>query len=377
MLRHCLATLSLMIGCTTAFAGDQGVTPGEIRLGASMVLSGPLGGQTKEFLVGSNLYFDAVNASGGVHGRKISYVTLDDGFDVKRAVENTKKLLNEDKVFMIYNNTGTAQTAAILPLIKETDTVVFGPVTGASLFRDNFNPLVFNVRASYDNEARRILAQMKLIGLKRVAVFCPDDGLGNALLGALKRASAAEDFPFVAEIRFDPKQPDFAAAAAATVAANPQAVVVGTAGTTFPEYIQAVLKTSARPGFYGFSVASPGVVNRVLKEQARGIILAQIMPSLRSTNTPVVAEYIKLQQAKSPGTKPTASQLEGFVHARLLVEGLKRTGPDLTTKNFIRAMEGIGEISLGKFYARYSPKSHNGSNYVELAIIDAQGQLRY
>jgi branched-chain amino acid transport system substrate-binding protein len=376
-MNRCTALALVLSACTLAHAGDKGVTPTEIRLGASAVLSGPLGPQTTDYGAGSRLYFDAVNAAGGVHGRKISYTTLDDGFDAKRAVENTRKLIDEQGVFMIYNNTGTAQTAAILPLLEESKTIVFGPVTGASAFRDKLNPYVFHVRASYANEARRIVSQLKQSGIARVAVFYQDDGLGKTLLGELKNASAAEGVPFAAEIKLDPKQPDFAAAAAATAQAQPQAVILATAGTTFTSYVKAVLQTRARPGFYGFSVASQDVINRELKEDARGIVLSQIMPSLRNTTVPAVAEYLKLLRERSSEAVPSASQFEGFVHAKLLVEGLRRAGPHLTTQSFIKAMEGAGDISFGRFVARYSPQSHNGSTYVELAIMDHQGQLRY
>ena len=210
-----------------------------------------------------------------------------------------------------------------------------------------------------------------------MAVFYQDDCLGKTLLGELKSASAAEGMPFAAEIKLDPKQPDFAAAAAATAQAQPQAVILGTAGTTFTHYVKAVLQTRARPGFYGFSVASQDVINRELKEDARGIVLSQIMPSLRNTTVPAVAEYLKLLRERSSEAVPSASQFEGFVHAKLLVEGLRRAGPNLTTQSFIRAMQSAGDISFGRFVARYSPQSHNGSTYVELAIMDNQGQLRY
>jgi branched-chain amino acid transport system substrate-binding protein len=366
-----------MVAAAHAVAGDKGVTPTEIRLGASAVLSGPLGAQTRDYGVGSRLYFDAVNAEGGVHGRKISYTTLDDGFDVKRAVENTRKLIDEESVFMIFHSTGTAQTGAILPLLAESRTIAFGPVTGASAFREKVNPYLFHVRASYANEARRILSQLKQTGISRIAVFYQDDGLGKTLQAELRLAATAENIAFVAEIKGDPAQPDFKAAAAATDKAQPQAVIVATAGNTFTSYIRAVQQTTAKPGFYGFSVASLDVINRELKEQARGIILTQIMPSLRNTTIPVVAEYLKLLREKSPGAAPSASQFEGFVHAKLLVEGLRRAGRPLSTEAFIKAMESAGEISFGRFVAKYSPQSHNGSSYVELAIVDNEGQLRY
>jgi hypothetical protein len=119
------------------------------------------------------------------------------------------------------------------------------------------------------------------------------------------------------------------------------------------------------------------VINRELKEDARGIVLAQIMPSLRNTTVPVVAEYLKLLRARSSEAAPSSSQFEGFVHAKLLVEGLKRGGKNLTTESFIKGMESAREISFGRFVAKYSPGSHNGSTYVELAIVDNAGQLRY
>ena len=376
LLRSALFT-SALAASTFALAGDKGVTPTEIRLGTSAVLSGPLGAQTAEYGVGSRLYFDTVNAAGGVHGRKISYTTLDDGFDVKRAVENTRKLIEEDGVFMIYNNTGTAQTAAILGMLEASKTIAFGPVTGASVFREKLHPYLFHVRASYANEARRIVSQLRQTGIDRVAVFYQDDGFGKALLGELRQAAKLENMTFVAEVRVDPKQPDFKAAAAETEKARPQAVILGTAGTTFTYYIKAVLQTNVKPGFYGFSVASLDVINRELKERARGIVLAQIMPSLRNTTIPAVAEYQKLLQERSSDSVPSASQFEGFIHAKLLVEGLKKTGRKLSTEAFTKAMEGMGEVSFGRFVAKYSPQSHNGSSYVELAIIDNLGQLRY
>ena len=131
-----LAFALVLSACTLTYAGDRGVTATEVKLGASAVLSGPLGPQTTDYGAGSRLYFDAINAAGGVHGRKISYTTLDDGFDPKRAVENTRKLISEQGVCMIDNNTGTAQTAAIQPLLEESKTIVCGPVPGASAFRD-------------------------------------------------------------------------------------------------------------------------------------------------------------------------------------------------------------------------------------------------
>jgi branched-chain amino acid transport system substrate-binding protein len=376
-----LAWLGVAVGCALVqlpAAAAEGVTDTEIRLGASVVLSGPLGPQTAEYGAGARMYFDAVNAAGGVHGRKISYKTLDDGFDVPRAVENTRRLLHEDKVFAIFNNTGTAHTAAILPLATEARRVVFGPVTGATPLRSSYNRYLFHVRAGYADEAQRIARQLKELGITRVAAFYQDDGLGKALLAEVRAASSAHQLQ-LHETRLDPAKPDFAAAADDLARAQPQAVVMCTAGTTFTHLAKALAGTGARPAVYGFSVTSLDTVNRELGPAARGIVLAQIMPSLANRSTPAITEYLGLarQGEGNDGAAPSASRFEGFMHAKLFVEGLRRAGRDLSTDSLIRAFETAGEISFGRFSARYTPQSHNGSSYVELAIIDQQGRLRY
>jgi len=375
--KQLITTLALASACLASWGGDAGVSPAEIRIGTSAVLSGPLGSQTREYVLGSQLYFDMVNAQGGVHGRKIVYKAVDDGFDVKRAVENTRKLIEEDKVFAVYNNTGTAQVGAVLPLLAESRTILFGPVTGATSLRGQYNRYLFHVRASYANEAQRIVSQLKNVGIQRVVFLYQDDGLGKTLLQEVRLAAEKEQLKLAAEVKLDPKQPDFAAAAKQAEAAQPQAVVMGTAGTTFPGFVKAMRETNSRPSFYGFSIASVDLLKKELGDGGRGIIVAQIMPSLGNTSVPVVRDFHKAMSEKMPEAKPTPSQLEGFVHATLLVEGLRRAGRNLTTESFIQAMEASGEISLGKFKAQYSPQSHNGSSHVELAIIDGSGQLRY
>ena len=375
----CLVTLcaTLLTGSVVRAAGQNGVTDLEIRIGASAVLSGPLGPQTADYGAGSRLYFDAINAHGGVNGRKIVYTTLDDAFEVKRAVENTKQLIERDKVFLIYNNTGTAHTAAILPIVTEAKTVVFGPVTGASALRQSYQRYLFHVRAGYADEAMRIVRQLREIGITSIATFHQDDGLGKALLVEVQSAAKAHDLSIVAQASVDPKKPDFAAAAAVVAKAAPHAVVMCTAGTTFTGFAKALAATEARPGLYGFSVVSVDQTTRELGPAARGIVLAQIMPSLKNRANPAVNEYLVLVGAKGADAVPSQSMFEGFMHARLLVEGLRRAGRELTSESFIRALESAGEISFGKFSVRYSPQSHAGSSYVELAIIGSDGKLRY
>ena len=263
-----------------------------------------------------------------------------------------------------------------MPLITETKTVVFGSITGASLFRDKFNPFIFNVRASYASEAKATIKQFIQIGVKKVAVFYQDDGLGNSISNEMKKAAKELNFELVDFVKLDPKNPDFKTAAAQIEKIAPQALVLASAGKTFTDTINAVYETSARPSFYGFSVVNHTSVAKLLGPKARGIVLCQVMPSMRDTAVPLVAEFLNAVKQKDPAASGTDSQFEGFLNAKLLTEGLRKAGRNLTTESLIKSMETAGETRYGKFSARYTSTAHIGSTYVELAILDADGQLR-
>lgn len=371
----CAAVLALTV--SGAQAVDAGVTDTEIRIGASAVLTGPLGPQTLSYGAGAKLYFDAVNANGGVNGRKIFYTQVDDGFDVAQSVENTKKLIREDKVFVLFQPTGTAHTTAMMPLAVQSKTIVFGPVTGASTLRADHNHYLFHVRAGYSDEALRIVKHLRQMGTTKVAMLYQDDGFGKTLLAEVKRAAETLKLPLVAEVKLDPKKPDFKTAAFLVQKAAPQAVIMGTAGITFSNMSKAIYATSQRPLLYGFSVANVDTLNKEMGQQARGIILAQIVPSIRNASTPIVSEYLGLLRNLDPDARPSTAQFEGFVHAKVLVQGFRAAGPKLNTESFIKGMEGLGEVRYDKFTLRYTPQSHNGATHVELAIVGNAGELRY
>ncbi|MDQ3059014.1 MAG: ABC transporter substrate-binding protein [Pseudomonadota bacterium] len=372
-----LCAAAFALAAPSAQAVDAGVTDSEIRIGASAVLSGPLGPQTLAYGAGAKLYFDSVNAAGGVNGRKIVYTQVDDGFDVPKSLENSKKLIQDDKVFVLFQPTGTPHTTALLPLATESKTIVFGPFTGASSLRETPNRYLFHVRAGYGDEAQRIVQQLRQLGSPKVAMFYQDDGFGKTLLAEVKRAAEALKLPLIAEVKVDPKNPDFKAAAEQLNKAAPQTIIMGTAGGTFSNLVKAVYATPLRPTVYGFSVANVDTLSKDLGPQASGIVLAQIMPSIRNTTTAIVSEYLGLARSKDAQARPSSAQFEGFVHAKLRVQSFKAAGPKLSTDSFIKGMEGLGEVRYDKFTARYTPQSHNGANYVELAIVGKAGELRY
>jgi branched-chain amino acid transport system substrate-binding protein len=192
----------------------------------------------------------------------------------------------------------------------------------------------------------------------------------------MKKAAKELNFELLDFIKLDPKNPDFKAAAAQIAKISPQAVVLASAGKTFIDIIKAVYETEARPSFYGFSIVNHTIVAKSLGPLARGIVLSQVMPTMRDTSLPVVAQFIAAVKQKDAAGTGTDSQFEGFLHAKLLTDAIRKTGRNLTTANLIKTLESNVETRYGKFSVRYTPQSHIGSTYVELAILDAEGKLR-
>ena len=156
-------------------AKEPGVTDDTILLGQSAAFGGPAAALGKSMRDGAMVYFDRINAQGGVHGRKIKLVSLDDGYEPERAIANTRKLIDEEKVFALFGYVGTPTSYAVVPILTEAKIPFFGPFTGAEGLRDPVNRYIFNIRASYFDETERLVDWMVSDRKSNIAVFYQDD----------------------------------------------------------------------------------------------------------------------------------------------------------------------------------------------------------
>ena len=192
MSRLVIAFLSLLSAIAQpAIGARQDPVGGTIVMGQSGVYSGPLGAYAQDNIAVINAYFDSINSKGGIHGRKLKLIALDDGFDPKRTLENAKTLIEKEKAFALFNVIGTANNAAIYPLVHEQGIPLVGPYTGATVLRDaaRFRYLFFT-RASYADETEKMIEQLVSTGVKDVAIVYQDDPFGKAGLQAASEALA-------------------------------------------------------------------------------------------------------------------------------------------------------------------------------------------
>jgi branched-chain amino acid transport system substrate-binding protein len=190
--------LALIMSLFALKAGAQGVTADTIVIGQSAALSGPAEALGKEMKLGADMYFKVVNDAGGVNGRKIKMISLDDGYEPDRAKANTKKLIEEEKVLALFGYVGTPTSNAALPLFTEAKVPFIGAFTSAQSLREPFNRCIFNVRASYFDETERIVENLVAQGVKNIAVFYQNDAYGKAGLAGMERAMKKRNLPIMA-----------------------------------------------------------------------------------------------------------------------------------------------------------------------------------
>ena len=352
-----------MLFAGTAFA--QGVTESEILLGQSAAMTGPAAQLGQDMRAGAMLYFDHVNQNGGVYGRKIVLKTLDDGYESNRAAANTKQLVDDDKVFALFGYVGTPTSMASLPIFTAAKVPFVGAFTGAEALRHPVNPYIFNVRASYFDETEAIVRHLTAMSIDRIAIFYQDDAYGQAGLAGVERAMKKRNLSLVAHGTVERNTVDVAKAVAAISKANPQSVIMISAYKSCAAFIRAMQKAGQNPTFWNVSFVGSKALADELGPDGRGVEISQVMPFPWDIGVPIVREYRKLLGKGEPGY----GTLEGFVAAKVMVEGLRRAGRKLDRETFLRAMNSLGTYDVGGFKVAYSPQNHSGSDFVDLTII--------
>lgn len=353
---------------------EPGVSAEQVLVGQSIALSGPLGDLGQEVHRGNVAGIAQINARGGVHGRSIGLMTRDDAYDTAKTLENVKALIDGDEVFCLFNTFGTPNNEALIPVARAAEVPLVAPYTGAPSIRSRQTAGVFNVRASYADEVDKLVEHLHTIGVKRIAVAYQNNAFGkevlNAVVDSLKRRKLAP----LLSVSVENNAADAGVAAVKLVEAGPEALLLGLAGKPTIETIRAV--NQKRRGFpmYALSVlATPGNL-KALGADGTGLAITQVVPYPQSTSLALVRDYQAAMRASGFEDFSHLS-LEGYVNARVLAEGLRRAGKNLTRTGFESALEGMRKFDLGGMEISFGQGSLSGSRLVELTMVNAQGRL--
>lgn len=347
------------------------VAPRRIVLGQSVPLTGMASEIGLAFAAGAKLYVDAFNDTQA--GWRLELRQLDDGGDPARAGANAQKLL-ADGADLLFGFVGTGSSEAGDAVARQKGALFFAPYGAADSLRDAAHANVFHVRPSMADEAFKMVRHCATIGQSRIAVLAEDNALGRAGLQAINDAIAELKLPpLVGAVKVPADSTQVDAAAAALIKLQPQVIVQAALFQTTAAAIQA-LRKGGYPGlFMNYSVVGINPLFIALGKDIRGVVVSQVVPSPRSTSVPIVREY--LAAIESSDQTPTYESLEGFIAAKALAEGVRRSGRAVGMAALQRALTGMTAYDVGGFRLNLRAGVHDSAWAIDLVTITADGRV--
>lgn len=375
--RRSLLFASLAAGSAGSAVGavaDPGVSTNELLIGQSITLQGGKNSYGVAALEGIRLHVDAVNAGGGVHGRKLVLRTLDDDNKSAVAEANARKLAVEGS-FILFGSIEGGPSTSVAQVAEELKVPFFGPMAGSPTLRRPFSSMVFPVRAEHREEFRALMEWGRRTGLKTVGLFHSDSETGQQHLSNVRLVAKELGMTVVIALPFksDIDDAGLDALSQRVVEQAPDLMINHGSAGLYGKLIARVRKKGARTQFMGVNSGSTQLAAE-LGPLAHGMVFSQVVPSPTERKHALSREYQEAMSKAHPGGALSYGGLEGFMTAKALVLGLQTTGRDLTRMNFVRALER-SQFELGGVMARYSPSVHDGSHFVDLSLVSRDGRF--
>ena len=370
-----MGTGLLLTAAHPARAADPGIGDGAITLGMSAPFSGPNGAYGKEMREGALAYFAQLNGAGGINGKKIELVTLDDGYETDRTVANTRKLIDENKVFALMAYYGSSPTTEAMKLFSEAKTPLLGTISGAGSLRSPVNRYMFHLRASYADEAERLVQHLATIGIQRIGIAYQNNTFGREVFTGAEAAMRRAKLPDAIATTVESNAADAAKAAALLAESNPEAVLVGLAGKPGLEFIKEFRKLRRGVSLYALSVLGTSANIKALGADALGMAISQVVPLPTNSSTAVARDFVKALKNFDAQATPSHLALEGYINARTFAEILQRAGKGASRSAFMDASWGLKKWDLGGFEIHATTPDRSASRFVELTVVGRDGRL--
>ncbi len=371
-MKKSLLTVLLALGMTQVWAQQQGVSKDLILIGTIQDLSGPLAGYGKAVRNGMQLRIDELNEQGSIHGRKLKLLTEDSGYDPKRAVLAAQKLVNQDKIFIMAAHIGTAQNNAAMPVQFDKNIINFLPVTAAREMYEPFNRLKYAAFATYFDQMRAAVPNLiKEKKLTKVCAIYQDDEFGLEVLRGAEAGLKTVNMEFTEKTSYKRGATDFSSQVARMKSAGCEMVVLGTIIRETVGTIAEARKTGFNPLFIGSSAAYTDLIHKLGGKAMDGMYATMTVPHpyLDEASKPI--SFWANKYKTKFGDDPTVFSVYGYIIVDAFIRGAQKTGPNLTTDNFIKAMDTmtLPPDMFGGPEGKFTPTQHLSSNRSRLSQI--------
>lgn len=366
--------LTLLLPCfflasTQAFARD-------IVIGQSVDISGPLGDIGKDYLAGARVYFDYINSTGGIHGRKITHIAEDNGGSAEKSAQISKNFLAKQKVDVLFGYYGEGSMDELLrnAEFERSKIPLVAPLSGIELIKQD-NDHIFFIRPSYASEAKKLVGHFLNLGITRFVAVYAADSYGNSALAAVENALKSKNMALMGKYQVGRENAGLDTAIKSTLAGKPQAIIVILETLPAAQFIKAYRQADAGAYIFGLSMINHATVSEIAgKSLAAGVMLSEVVPHPNNLSIPVVAEHHKIMEIYRDEA-PSHLSLEGFIAAKMLVTALKNIGKDFTPAQLTSALKETRSMDIGGFYLEFSPLRNRGSSYVDINVITRKGRL--
>jgi ABC-type branched-subunit amino acid transport system substrate-binding protein len=368
---------TLALGSALALP-QAGARTQELVVAQVAPLSGVLASTGAQMVVGGRIWFEHVNATGGVHGRPIRQLVADDGYKVDETVRLTREMLARPEVLALFGFAGTANIGKLLSegVLEQGGAALVAPYTGGENLRTPFNPWIFHLRAGYADETEHMVQQATTLGLRRIAVMYQDDGFGQAGLEGVRQALARRQLALSTAAGYERNTDKVQDAAKRIKESDAQAVIMISVNKPTAAFVKHYRELGGGAQLYNISVVDPAEIVKIAGlRNAHGLGISQVVPYPYTPRLPAVREYQELLKRYAPGEAVNYTSFEEFLGAKVLVEGLRRAGPNPTRGQVVAALESISSLDLGGITVGYSPRNRIGSRYVEVTVIGSSGRL--
>ena len=346
-----------------------------ILFGQSAAFSGPAQELGKDMRIGIQAAFAEANGRGGIHGRQLELISLDDAYEPEAAIVNTRKLIEENGVFALIGAVGTPTSRSATPVAAAAGVPYIAPFTGAAFLREPTWRNVINLRASYDQETETMVARLtEDLGIERIAVMYQDDSFGQAGYRGAKKALERRGMEPAAVGVYPRNTTAVKTALLDLWPADPGAVILIGAYHPVATFITWARHMNWNPLFITISFVGSNALARELGPAGTGVFVTQVVPFPDDETLPVVVAYRRALAAYDEEVIPGFVSLEGYLAGRLAISALERCGPEITRTRFLESFRSADTIDLGGFELRYGEDHQQGSGAVFLTAIGSDGK---
>lgn len=372
-----IVLFALVSAVPFAAQAEPGVFDDRIVFGQSAAFKGPAAALGLGMRQGILAAFEEANAAGGVNGRKLELVSYNDGYEPNKAIENTRRLIQEDKVFALIGEVGTPTSKAAQPIATDAGVPFIGPFTGAEFLRNPYKRTVVNVRASYYQETEAMVERLVAdLGVTRIAILYQDDSYGRAGLAGVELALDKRGMELVAQGTYKRNTTAVKRAVLSIRKGKPEAVIMIGAYKPCAEFIKVARKVGLDAKFLNVSFVGSKALAKELAEIGEGVVVTQVVPFPEDAGNPFVARYHKALGEQSPDAEAGFVSLEGFLVGRLTVSVLEQLGDAVTRDGFLGKIAEIGSFDLDGIPLTYGPEDNQGMDQVFLTVIQSDGRFK-